>query len=578
MIHRAGFLAFLAFVTFFAQAGEVNVLLQQSIPAENGVELSANVWLPADIGDKGLPVVMVLTPYISDEAQSRGTWFANRGFVYVSVDRRGRGNSEGVFSPFLKTGLDGIAAVKWIRKQPFCDGRVVMRGGSYRGMTQWQTASEMPGGLQTIVPTASAYPGHDLPSPKGVTMSYIVRWLAFTSGKTRNAQFFADENYWRTKYLKMYKEHIPFNRLDSLAGVPSKIFQEWLEHPIYDDYWAAYNPTSEQYGEMSLPILSITGYYDGDQPGAMRYYREYEAYAAASALSKHYLLIGPWDHAGTRNPTLEMEGLSFPENSVLDMDQLHLDWYNWVLNEGKKPEILKDKVNYYVVGAGEWRHAPNLEALSNDTLALYLSSPDGHSGDPFHSGYLNAQPPKKEESDTLVHDPLELPGAEGYELSTSYTDPVEMMHPNRLIYHSAPLKSDTLMAGVMKTTLYVSTDVPDTDLSATLYVVEPNGKTIFLGQDLVRARYRNGGPEPQFLERGVVEPFVFDQFWFTVRQLPKGSRIRLIIGPLNSPAWQKNYNSGGKPGFETAEDARTANLKFHFSSKYPSSIELPIQK
>jgi len=567
----------------FAAADEpapVHITLHQMVPADGNSRLAATIWRPAG-GDQPLPTVMVMTPYISDETHERAMRFARAGYAYVSVDVRGRGTSEGRFTPAYGNGPDGAAVIRWIRKQPWSDGRVATRGGSYRGMVQWQVMAEHPEGLAAAIPTASVYPGHDVPSPNGIMMSYTARWLAFVSGKTRNGELFADNDYWRRQYVDRYLDQVPFATLAPLAGTNRDVFLKWLDHPAYDDFWKAYNPTPRDYAKINLPILTITGYFDGDQPGALRYYREFMANAPEAARREHYLLMGPWTHHGTREPAAEVGGSKFPDNATPDMDQLQIDWLNWVLKDGERPDLLKDRVTYYVMGgnADEWRHADSLEALSPGSRKLYLSSPEGEPKSVFEAGTLTPDRPDQQDDDTYRYDPRELKEHDTLLEDNSerfLVDPRTAYGDNVLVYHGAPLAEPLTIAGQARLVANVAMDVPDTDVAAEIQAILPDGSTLVLGDDAMRARFRNG-PSPELVKSGEVNRFVFDDFFFTVRQLPAGSRLRLVVYPLDSPAWLRNLNSGGRLGYEKIEDARVANVRLKIGGEQASYLELPVQ-
>jgi len=560
-------------------AGEnVIVDLHHMIRMRDGVNLAATIWRPSD-QQKPLPVVLVMTPYISDETQQRAVKFAENGYVYVSVDVRGRGTSQGKFTPLFGNGPDGADVIAWLAKQPWSDGRVVTRGGSYRGMDQWQILTEHPAHLAAAVPTAAVYPGWDYPQPKGVFVSYMAQWLAFTSGHTGKDNLFADGKYWATRFVEAYERNQPFYKLADLAGSNRAAFLEELDHPGYDSFWAAFNPKATDYARIDIPILTITGYFDGDQPGALRYYREFMRYASTKAKQHFYLLMGPWDHPGTRHPQEKLGGLTFGKDSVLDIDQLHIDYFNWVLKGGKRPAILADRVNYYVMGADEWRHADSIKDLSDHSLRLYLSSPDGSAHDVFHSGRLTAGAPPTQAPDTFIADPLALesaqdllkPPGDDYLAHSS-----EAYKANRLVYTSDPLDAPTTIAGAMNLLASISIDTPDADIGAEIDAVLPDGRTLVLGQDFVRARFRNGTSKAEPVTAGKIEPYRFDGFYYTVRELPKGTRLRLVLGPVNTPNLQKNYNSGGRIGYETAKDARTATITLHLDPEHASYLELPL--
>jgi putative CocE/NonD family hydrolase len=132
------------------------------IPLRDGVHLNATIYRPHE-QKEGLPVIFTLTPYIGDSYQDRATYFSQNGYVYALVDVRGRGNSEGSFEPFANEGRDGYDVVEWLAKQPWCNGKGAMWGGSYAGFDQWSTLKEFPPHLATIVPAAAAHAGVDFP-------------------------------------------------------------------------------------------------------------------------------------------------------------------------------------------------------------------------------------------------------------------------------------------------------------------------------------------------------------------------------------------------------------------------------
>ncbi len=559
---------------------EIDILPDQKIPMRDGIHLAARIWKPAEM-DAPLPAIFVLTPYVSDEAQQRATFFAQNGYVYVSVDCRGRGNSEGEFYPFEQDGPDGAQVVEWISKQTWCDGQVAMLGGSYRGMVQWQILRELPAALKTIVPTAAAHPGIDAPWPNNIFASYFTRWLGFVTGKTSNTMLFGDTRYWAQKFYEMYKNHEPFSKLAEITGIPSLIFKRWMAHPTYDEFWKKMSPEDEEYKDYNIPILTITGHFDGDQPGAMAYYFKHMNFGSQGAKQKHYLVVGPWDHPGTRNPQKELGGLIFEDNSLVNIYKLHLDWFDWTLKGHEKPEFLKNRVCYYVMGANEWKFADEIEDISNKTRVWYLSSQDGKANDVFHSGSLeNYPPPDNQKPDTFVYDPLKLMDEEKYfrQDPNYYLDPSAAFEEDILVYQSEPLEEDLEVAGYIKLKLYMELNVPDTDFWVDLFEINPDGKCVFLGGDLLRARFRKSFSKAELVRPGEIELYEFRRFYFFARRLTKGSRLRLVVGCINSPDFGKNYNSGGVVSEETAKDARRAVIKLYHGKDYQSVLELPIKE
>jgi len=577
---------FLGIILFslFIQAEDdidIQILMDQKIKMRDGVHLTAKIWMPAEMKEP-LPAICSLTPYVADEGQTRGMFFARHGYVYLQVDCRGRGNSEGKYYPDEREGEDGADIVAWISQQPWCDGQVGMRGGSYRGFTQWRTIMEYPSGLKTIVPTAASYPGIDYPGLSNIFVSYMVQWNALVAGQTHNTHIFADTTYWADKFYKMYSEHLPFSKLAEITGTDQELFERWITRPLYDDFLREINPKPVDYQRIDIPVLTITGHFDGDQPGAMAYYREHMNYGSDKGKAKHYLIAGPWDHAGTRNPKKELGGLVFGDNSLLDMDQLHLEWYDWVFKGGTKPDFLKKRVCYYVMGTNEWKYADQLEDIANETHVLYLSSKSGQAHDVFNSGTLVPTPPSKsQEPDVFIYDPLKIITKKEYldqKKNESFLSQRLAFAEDKLIYHSPPLEENLEVAGYPKFTAYIELNVPDTDLGVTLYEINPDGGSIFLGNAVVRARYRNSLSTPELVIPGKIELYVFDNFYFFARHISKGSRLRLVVHSLNSPDIQKNYNSGGNISEETAKDAKTATIKVYHDREHPSVLELPVKK
>lgn len=548
------------------------------IPVEEGVRLHGRLWRPRP-RSRARPTILSVTPYTSDDAHEYGTYFARHGYAYLNVDVRGRGASEGEFWPLVQDGPDAAAVVRWVAEQPWSDGRVATRGGSYRGMVQWQIMAEGPvEPLRTAVPTASAYPGWDFPNSNGIFSSYSARWLAFVQGRASQGSLFGDSDYWESRYMEMHRGGRAFEDLDEITGVSSRVFDRWIQHPHMDDYWRAPSPDSADYARLERPILTVTGHFDGDQPGALRYYRKHMRYGSTAGREQHYLLIGPWSHGGTRDPESELGGLTFADTAALDMDALHRQWFDWVLRDGEKPAILDDRVVYYVMGDGRWRSAPSLEAVADTSRTLFLSSPSGNPEGPFEPGRLSGNPPDEADVDRYVYDPRDTADVATLESMEEPTAPgAAFLDGPKLVYQSEPLEESVEVSGRMRLDAWIEMDVRDTDIGAWVYEIRPTGRTILLGETELRARHRLGVDTTALVEPGEVERYRFDRFFWFSRRLQEGSRIRLVVAPLNTPRVQKNYNSGGNPVTETVGDARTATVRLHLSGDRPSALVLPVR-
>jgi len=555
------------------------------------VELNATLYLPKtpDGSPPETPVIFTLTPYISDTYHARAAYFASHGYAFALADVRGRGNSGGEFEPFANDPRVGHDVVEWLAQQPFCNGKVAMWGGSYAGFDQWATAKEFPPHLATIVPAAAAHPSLDYPSVNNIGMTYDMQWFTLTSGRAAQDNLFGDQKFWRTKFLDAYKKHVPFKSLDSFVGNPSPNFQRILKHPVADAYYDAMVPTREHLQKITLPILTITGQYDGDELGALSFYRDHLANASPAARAKHFLIVGPWDHAGMRTPTNEVGGVEFGSAAIVDLNELHRQWYDWTMRNGRKPEFLRNQVAYYLLAPGdsgangEWKYADNFETLVANPKMFYLDSKNGDADGVFRSGSLSENHPRGS-TDKFTYDPLDTHRGENVEgidpkEKTAGIDQTYALSIGNdgLVYHSEPLPNETPFIGCPHLTLWVSIDTPDTDLQAHLYEIQPDGTSIALWSDIRRLRYGESLREPKLVKPSEIVRCDFNPGLFVARQLMKGSRLRLVISSPNSILWQKNYNSGGVVADETAKDARTAQVNVYYEAEHASVIQLPLR-
>lgn len=565
---------------------DIDLIWGLKIPMRDGVKLNGTVYKPKKM-EAPLPVVLGLTPYISDNYHARAYYFSQNEYVFVIVDVRGRGNSEGQFGPLMQEAKDGYDAVEWLAQQPWCNGKVAMWGGSYMGYDQWATLKENPAHLKTIVPAAACFPGVDFPLWKNIAFSHVIAWMTMTSGVTDNLNLFDESSFWSQKLGEQYERNLPFKDVDKIVGNLSTNFQTWVSHPKQDAYWDAMSPTDEEFTRMNVPILTITGHYDDDQIGAMEFYKRHIKHGSAEAREQHYLIMGPWDHAGTRTPKREFGGLSFGEASVFDMNDLHKQWYDWTLKNEKKPEFLKKRIVYYVPGAEQWKYADSLETIATGKWTLYLNS-DGKANDVFHSGAMSEEKPDHSPTDRYIYDPLDTRTVqrESEEIKNYFTDQryATSLFGNGLVYHSQPFTEETEITGYLKFVAWIAMDVPDTDFEASVYEIMPDGTSIFLTVDMSRARYRESLRQEKLVRPGEINRYEFNGFYFFSRRVANGSRLRLVLSTPKvrhdsfSIYRQKNYNSGGVVAEESGKDACTAHITLYHDAEHPSFLEIPIVK
>jgi len=311
----------------------------------------------------------------------------------------------------------------------------------------------------------------------------------------------------------------------------------------------------------------------------LTHYKEHVKHCSPSARAKHYLVIGPWDHAGTRTPTTEFCGLRAGPASVVDLPALHVQWYAWVMQSGPKPSFLRKNVAYYVMGAEAWRFAETLESVTAVMRPLYLQS--AHDvADPFRSGSLMPTLSHSGGPDRYVYDPRDVSQAQ-LESTVDPWDCVDqrMLHATvgkQLVYHSQPFEQDTVISGFFSLSAWLSIDQADTDFQAAIYEVGLDGTAIRLTFDWMRARYRESAYEPKLIDCDAPLHYDFDGFAFVARKVARGHRLRLVLGPLHSIHAQKNYNSGRSVSDESLVDAQTVTVLVFHAEDHPSALHVPI--
>jgi putative CocE/NonD family hydrolase len=546
----------------------------------DGVKLDATLIRP--LGDAPTPVILTLTPYVSDRFEDVGAYFARHGYAFAIVDDRGRGNSDGRFSLWTEDGPDGHDVVEWLAAQPWSNGQVVMWGGSYGGKNQWMIAGERPRGLMAIAPASAGVAGENI----GMTQGNVFRgldynWLVSMRGHTANNNGAGDAAYWLGVYQEASKGVVAYRDLDLLAGYPSDIWRQWMAHPVRDAYWDAASTAPDRWAHIALPSLSITGQYDISETGTIAFRQKQLDAGSPAVAAESYLVIGPWDHPGSRNPKRRLGGLDFGEGAVLDVKALHLAWYDHVLKGAPAPSFLRDHVVYFVTGANQWRSAPTLEAATARRDILWLSSP-GASADAIAAHGALSLKAVSQSPDSYVYDPSLPAHNEGFEggemVSSSFLTSDALMRRIKgdgLVYDSAPLAAATDLVGVPTLTLNLALDVPDTDVRAALYEVKADGSVVFLTQDWMRARYRLDERRPVLAQPGQVAAYRFDHFNFVARTLAPGSVVRLVIVPLGASIHvERNRNSARPVELQTAADNRVARIDLHMGPGL-SHLELP---
>ncbi len=490
------------------------------------------------------------------------------GYVSIVAYTRGKAHSPDEIIPYENDGKDAYDVIDWIIKQSWSNGKVGMFGGSYNGFTQWAAAKNLHPALKTIVPSASAAPGLDVPMTNNVFMSFVFPWIYYvTDNKYLDIDYYNQTAMWDSVNTKWYASGRPYNSLDTILGRGSKIFQRWLRHPAYDKYWQDMIPYKEDFAKINIPVLTTTGYYDGGQIGAMYYFREHLKY---NKKALHYLIIGPFGHFGSQAyPDAVYNGYKIDPVANISIHDIIFQWFDYVLKDGRIPSILKDKINFEVMGANEWKHITTLSNMNNDVLKLYLNN--------RKSGTYSELSEQKPSGKEFLEEQVNFADRTS---KNNYSRENKIIYDsldtgNGIAFFSEPISEEISISGAFSGELKASVNKKDFDFNLVLYELMPDGKYFYLSYFMGRASYAKDISRRQLLKQGELQSIPFTNTYITCRKLIKGSRIVIVLNINKSPDEQINYGTGKDVSEESIKDAGTPLKVKWYNDSY---VNIPVQR
>lgn len=546
-----------SFTIAFAQQTNSNdsiYIIQDSlfIPTKCGIDIAA-IIVRKKTNINPLPAILFYTTYYQGPGDNIfGKRSADRDYVGIVAYARGIRTNLKDYSPYENESKDLYDIIDWISKQSWCNGNIGMFGGSYTGFSQWATAKKLHPALKTIVPQVAVMPGFDAPMENNVPFGGVLGWA--------NDNIYKNKPYRRDLVFDWFNSGASFKSMDSLGGQPNPIFQNWLNHPAYDSYWQAMVPTPVEYASINIPILSTTGYYDGSQIGAIQYFKLHTKY---NKNANHYFVIGPYDHwGGQRRPAKNLMGYEIDSVANFSMMNLAYDWLDYVLKGKPKPELLKDKVNYQVMGTNEWKHSSTLEKINNVTLTFYLDKTS-----------LKSTKPRTKEFQKQSVDFKDRENQNTYYTPSIIFDTLDAS--NGLVFTTDTFQKGFTINGSFSGSLWVTINKKDMDVSMALYELMPDGKYFFLTRYVGRASYAKDNSKRQLLQPNKRENIPFDNTRFVSKKISKGSRLVILLNINKHPFEIINYGSGKPVSEETIKDAgESLQIKWHNDS----FIKIPIWK
>lgn len=554
----------------------VRVLNDQPVPMRDGVRLSADVYLPDEEGGPW-PVLLSRTPYDNNLLMDIGFFWAQNGYVHVAQDVRGRYDSEGDFVPWDHETADGYDTLEWIGQQPWCDGNAGMTGASYLGQVQWQAAFTGHPLLKAIAPRVMGSNLWDSPHYQGGAFGLGVNavWGWRTMGRTMQR---IDRFDWPAVLRTL-----PLREMDAVSGKRHPAFSTWLDHHDYDDYWRG-TAVDEHFDRFTIPVLQVCGWYDLYAGGMMANFAGLRSGAGSElARENQRIIMGPWTHsqAGNTPPgTTNAGDRDFGLVSLLDTLQIELAWFDrWLkgIDNGADREA---PVTLFVMGENAWRDEQEWPLARTEWTPWYLHS-GGHANSLNGDGQLSPVPPGDEPEDTYRYDPDNpVPTMGGCNCCNPEIvpwgvfdqRPVEM-RDDVLVFTSAPLERDLEVTGPILMHLFAATDGLDTDFTAKLIDVFPDGTAWNLCDGIIRGRYRKGRGSAALLTPDRIEEFVID-CWVTSNLFRAGHAIRLEISSSNFPRFDRNLNTGNPIGDDASP--RVARQRILHDAEHPSHVMLPV--
>ena len=549
-----------AFAQDEAYVVEENVM----IPMKDGTGLAAHLFRPKEGGP--FPVILMRTPYgKGNRNNGQAKLYAAQGYAMVIQDCRGRGDSKGLWDPFRYDAEDGFDTQEWVGKQAWCNGKIGTAGGSYVGWTQWAAAPKGSKYLKAMVPVVPFCNAYDLAYDGGAfQLSLLMGWGAAVGG----AKIAPD------KMLETFR-HLPLNKFD--AQFDHKIFylSNWVSHPVYDDYWKQRGIGREAYDDITVPILNIGGWYDIFSKATLDMINGVRKESRDPAMRRNqFVVIGPWPHGVGRSKAGELD---FGESAALNLGELQVKWFDHWLKD--KDTGVRDwpAIRLFVMGENQWRGESEWPLARTRFTPYYLHSRGG-ANDPNADGSLDTSQPGAEKTDTYVYDPNNpAPTAGGNNLTGAPAGPFDQtkveLRDDVLVYTTAPLTDAVEVTGPVKAILYAASTAKDTDFTAKLVDVHPDGKAYNLCDGILRARWRNSRTKEQLLKPGEIQRYEID-LWVTSNLFQPGHRIRVEISSSNFPRFDRNPNTGLPFGTDT--NLLTATQTIYHDAARPSHILLPV--
>lgn len=582
-----------------AQRTELKVIRERNVmvPMRDGVRLAADIFRPDALGR--FPVLVTRGPYGKDGYVSNpdhSIWFFPKyGYVVVSQDCRARFESEGdSYNPLFQEAQDGYDTVEWAARQPWSNGRVGTTGQSYLGATQYTlaTSDPWPPHLQVMAPVSASSDFHQswvYHTGGAMEWGWMVPYAIHKGRNTLARQGLTKElaqlddyvlpsdNFAQPLRDEWYR-HLPLKDWVVRLKQAAPYFEDYFSQELDGPNWWRINLLRNLAG-IKVPMFHVSSWYDIFLEGALNAYQAIQQNGGSELARRNQkLLVGPWAHIRPYTaPTSGGTGdIDFGSEARIELHHYLLRWFDYWLKDIDSGIMAEPPVYIFIMGENRWRYE-NEWPLARTHYTRYYCHADAPANTRHGAGTLSTVPPGEEPADSYIYnpdDPAPTRGGNTLIIPQGVADqgPVEDRQ-DVLVYTSEPLERDLEITGPIKVQLFAATTAVDTDFTAKLVDVRPNGYAQNLQDGIIRTRYRTSASQPSLIKPGQVYEYTID-LWATSHVLRAGHRLRLEISSSNFPRFDRNPNTGTPLGADSRMEP--ARQTVHHSAAYPSYIVLPI--
>lgn len=588
------------------------------IATKDGTRLATDLYMPGEPAGAQLPLVLIRTPYgkhhyyLAYDRQDSIVRFLNEhGYAVAVQDKRGRFNSEGVYLVAGGDAEDAYDTIDWLSTRSWSNGRIGTIGCSYEGNVQIYMAQTRHPALKAMIPQASgggvgSLGGYyrDFSTRVGGVVEWVgsVGWFALHGEKImprlpahlRQDEYNAFANLTDIRRVQTSIDfrkawyHLPMKEALSAQGMPPTDFEDHVSLAPTDPYWRSLPHMTDSYTS-DVPALFINSWYDFGTDMTLVEFNHFRQHSVSeTARNNQFAIISPHTHCAFERSAAEHTIVGEREmgDTRFDYRGTYLTWFDaWLKNDAEARNDIRQwpKLRYFAMGPNVWRSASDWPVPGAADVSLFLTS-DGRANSLEGDGRLvrGRAAERGAAADYFVYDPANpVPSLGGPLCCTGTPEPVAGSMDQRpvetrhdvLVYTSAALEQPLNVTGDVRVVLYVSSDAVDTDFTAKLVDVYPDGRAFNVLEGILRARYRQGQDREVWMEPGDVYEMAIP-LGPTSNVFLEGHKIRLEVSSSNFPRFERNLNLGGV-NVEQVTWAVARN-GVHHTAAYPSRLILPV--